>query len=95
MLIRSGNEGQTMPSLHLDDLHAPTWRRMLEGVDKATDYVEIRERAARATGYLHCLADFGLVNLGQHKAMSERIDAISTQRLQALRNAASGSADPW
>jgi len=84
-----------MPTPHLDDIHAPTWRHMLEGVDKASDYVEIRESAARATGYLRCLTDFGLVNLGQRKAMAERIDSVSSQRLEALRKAASRSADPW
>jgi hypothetical protein len=84
-----------MPTSHLDDLHAPTWRRMLDGVDKATDYVEIRESAARATGYLSCLTDFGLVNLGQRKAMAERINDVSHRRLEALRIAASVTADPW
>lgn len=84
-----------MPTSHLDDLHAPTWRLMLDRVNTATDYVEIRESAARATGYLSCLTDFGLVNLGQRKAMAERISDVSHRRLLALRSAASVSADPW
>lgn len=84
-----------MPLPHKDDIHSPAWRNMLEGVDRAADYVEIRESAARATGYLRCLTDFGLVNLGQHKAMAERIDTVSNRRLAALQHAAKGSADPW
>lgn len=84
-----------MTTSDLDDMHAPTWRSMLDRVDKATDYVEIRESAARATGYLSCLTDFGLVNLGQRKAMTERIHALSHRRLEALRNAASFNSDPW
>ncbi|WP_263262262.1 hypothetical protein [Pseudomonas sp. RIT-PI-S] len=84
-----------MPTSRLDDIHAPTWRHMLDGVDKAADYMEIRENAAKATGYLNCLTDFGLVNLGQRKAMAERISTVSRHRLEALRNAASISSDPW
>jgi hypothetical protein len=79
----------------LGSLHAPTWRHMLDNLQQASDFLEIRESAARANGYLRCLSDFGLVNLGQHKAMAERIDIASHQRMEALRHAAAGSADPW